>query len=323
MTSARIGAGGGDKLGRSQREVPVETGAEVVPELVDLGGGLPPESCRGVGTRVNRQEHHEEGTAVRKNYQNKKIDTNQPAVPETVSVALTELAGEVHEGLLALAVGAGLQVLAAMMEADVTAVCGPKGRHDPARTATRHGYGAGSVTLGGRRVPVTRPRMRALDGSGELAVPAYELFSDTEVLGRMAMERMLAGLSTRRYRVGLEPVGARTEQAATATSKSAVSRRFVATTETALAQLLAADLSPLDVVALMIDGVHFGEHCCVVALGIDIDGIKPRDRQMPAAQTEKCPRSPAPEAAFGGGQTDARGLPRPDRAGRPKPSWRR
>jgi transposase-like protein len=211
---------------------------------------------------------------VRKDYQNKKIDTSQPAVPETVSVALTELAGEVREGLLALAVGAGLQVMAAMMEADVSGVCGPKGRHDPARTATRHGYGAGSVTLGGRRVPVTRPRMRALDGSGELAVPAYELFSDTEILGRMAMERMLAGLSTRRYRVGLEPVGACTEQVATATSKSAVSRRFVAATETALATLLGADLSSLDLVALMVDGVHFGEHCCVVALGIDIDGVK-------------------------------------------------
>jgi putative transposase len=133
-------------------------------------------------------------------------------VSETVSVALTELAGEVREGLLALAVGTGLQVMAAMMEVDVSGVCGRKGRHDPARTATRHGYGTGSVTLRGRRVPVTRPKMRALDGSGELAVPAYALFSDTEILGRMAMERMLAGLSTRRYRVGLEPVGARTER---------------------------------------------------------------------------------------------------------------
>jgi len=74
--------------------------------------------------------------------------------------------------------------------------------------------------------------------------------------------------------VGLEPVGARIEQAATATSKSAVSRRFVAATETALAELLAADLSGLDLVALMVDGVHFGEHCCVVALGIDIEGVK-------------------------------------------------
>src|SRR5665811_444134 len=83
-----------------------------------------------------------------------------------------------------------------------------------------------------------------------------------------------AGLSTRRYPVGLEPVGHRVEQTGRSTSKSAVSRRFVAATETALADLLAADLSELDLVALMIDGVHFGEHLCVVALGIGIDGVK-------------------------------------------------
>ena len=103
-----------------------------------------------------------------KNYQNQEIDTSRPAVPETVSVALAELAGDVREGLLALAVGTGLQVLAAIMEADVAAVCGPKGRHDPERAAVRHGRGPGSVTLGGRRIPVERPRMRAIDGSGEL-----------------------------------------------------------------------------------------------------------------------------------------------------------
>jgi putative transposase len=211
---------------------------------------------------------------VAKNYQRDKCGTSAPGVPERVSVALGELVGEVREGLLALAVGTGLQVLTAMMEADVTAVCGPKGRHDPARTATRHGHAAGSVSLGGRRVAVQRPRMRASDGSGELAVPTYDLFSQTEMLGRMAMERMLAGLSTRRYPVGLEPVGARVEQAALSTSKSSVSRRFVAATETALAELLAADVSGLDLVALMVDGVRFGEHCCVVALGIDIDGTK-------------------------------------------------
>jgi hypothetical protein len=135
---------------------------------------------------------------VANNYQKDKCEKSAPAVPERVSVALGELIGEVREGLLALAVGAGLQVLTAMMEADVIAVCGPKGRHDPARRATRHGHEAGSVSLGGRRVTVRRPRMRASDGSGELAVPIYELFTGTEVLGRMAMERMLAGLSTRR-----------------------------------------------------------------------------------------------------------------------------
>ncbi len=80
---------------------------------------------------------------------------------------------------------------------------------------------------------MTRPRMRAADGTGELPVAAYELFSQTEVLGRMAMQRMLAGLSTRCYPTGLEPVGERVERSARSTSKSAVSRRFVAATENA------------------------------------------------------------------------------------------
>jgi putative transposase len=209
-----------------------------------------------------------------KNYQKNASSATTPVLPEAVSIAMAELAGDVQEGLLALAVGTGLQVMAAMMNADVEAACGPKGKHDLARSAVRHGTGDGSVTLGGRRVPVTRPRMRATDGCGELPVASYELFSQTEVLGRMAMQRMLAGLSTRSYPAGLEPVGERVERTARSTSKSAVSRRFVAATETALAELLAAPLDGLDLVALMIDGVHFGEHLCVVALGIGIDGTK-------------------------------------------------
>jgi len=214
---------------------------------------------------------------VSKTYQSKKIDTPgalEVTVPEHVMVVMAEVAADLREGLLALAVGTGLQVMNAMMDADVTALAGPKGKHNPERVAVRHGTEGGSVSLGGRRVPVERPRVRAADGSGELAVPAYELFSSTELLGRLAMEKMLAGLSTRRYPVGLEPVGEQVSQTATSTSKSAVSRKFVARTQTALAELLAADLSGLDLVALMIDGVHFAETCCVVALGIDIQGGK-------------------------------------------------
>jgi putative transposase len=215
---------------------------------------------------------------VRKTYQNSKIDTPDAlelTVPEHVNVVMAEVAAEMREGLLALAVGAGLQVMTALMENDVSAVAGPKGKHNVERVAVRHGHDRGSVTLGGRRVPVQRPRVRAADGSGELPVPAYELFSSTEVLGRLAMEKMLAGLSSRRYGpVGLEPVGEQVTATASSTSKSAVSRKFVAQTETALAELLSADLSGLDLVALMIDGVHFADTCCVVALGIDLQGNK-------------------------------------------------
>ena len=196
------------------------------------------------------------------------------AVPEQVIVSMAEIAEPAKEGLLALAVSTGLQVMTAMFDEDVARLCGPGGKHNPDRAGYRHGTEAGSVTLGGRRVPVTRPRVRAAEGTGELHLPSYDLFSGTEVLGRLAMERMLAGLSSRRYGRGLEPAGQQVEQAASATSKSAVSRRFVAATETALAELMGRRLDGLDLAAFMVDGVHFGEHTCVVALGIGIDGVK-------------------------------------------------
>jgi hypothetical protein len=130
------------------------------------------------------------------------------------------------------------------------------------------------VTLGGRRVRVRRPRVRSADGTGEVAVPAYQAFASTELLGQLALERMLAKLSCRRYPAGLEPVGIDVERTAAGTSKSAVSRRFVARTEHALAELLTADLTGLELVALMIDGIRVADHCCVVALGMTIDGTK-------------------------------------------------
>jgi putative transposase len=195
-------------------------------------------------------------------------------LPERVTVAVAELAGAAREGLLALAVGTGLQVLQVMLAEDVARLVGPRGRHNPDRAAVRHGSEPGQVTLGGRRVRVRRPRVRSADGTGEVAVPTYQAFASTELLGQLALERMLAKLSCRRYPAGLEPVGTDVERVAAGTSKSAVSRRFVARTEHALAELLAQDLTGLDLVALMVDGIRVADHCCVVALGITIDGTK-------------------------------------------------
>lgn len=161
-----------------------------------------------------------------------------------------------------------------MFAEDVERLCGPKGKHNETRQGYRHGIQAGSVALGGRRLTVERPRVRSVGAGGEFPLPSYELFSSTEVLRRLAMERMLAGLSTRRYQAGAEPLGEKVSRAAVGTSHAAISRRFVAATETALAELLARPLHELDLVALMIDGVHYAESCCVVALGIDITGVK-------------------------------------------------
>jgi putative transposase len=120
-----------------------------------------------------------------------------------------------------------------------------------------------------------------------VTVPTDQAFASAELLGHLALERMLAKLSCRRYPAGLEPVGTGGMSTASGTSKSAISRRFVARTEHALAELLAQDLSGLDLVALMIDGIRVAEHCCVVALGITLDGTK-----VPLALVEGPPRTP-------------------------------
>jgi putative transposase len=195
-------------------------------------------------------------------------------LPDTVTLAIADLAGELHEGLLAFVVGAGLKALDVLLEDDATALAGPKGRHDPNRGAVRHGTDDGLVTLGGRQLVIRRPRLRSADKSAEVALPVYRWASSTELLGRETLARMMANLSTRHYRVGLEPMGHDVEARSRSTSKSAVSRRFVAMTESALGELMSADLSELDLVAIMVDGTNFGDHLCVVALGIAIDGTK-------------------------------------------------
>src|SRR6478672_4790033 len=129
-----------------------------------------------------------------------------PDLPEGIRLAMTDIAGAAREGLLAMSVAAGLAVMAAMFEAEMTEACGPKGKHDGKRAAVRHGSGRGSVTLGGRRVAVGRPRARTLDGH-EVPLTSYEHFAGDDMLTRVVMERMLAGVATRRHARTAEPVG--------------------------------------------------------------------------------------------------------------------
>ncbi len=100
-------------------------------------------------------------------------DAKFDALPERVQEALGELAGAAKEGLLALSVGVGLGVLLEIMEAEVDEVVGLKGKHNPDRQPVRHGHEGDEVTLGGRRVPVGRPRARVADGSGEVELVTY------------------------------------------------------------------------------------------------------------------------------------------------------
>ncbi len=196
-----------------------------------------------------------------------------PELSDELRLALTDVVGAAREGLLAMSVGLGLRVFAEMMEDELAVRVGAKHAKMPSRAASRHGTAPGSVVLGGRRVRVERPRARTGDGA-EVVLGTYTTFASDDLLSSVVMERMLAGLATRRHRAANEPVGAAVESSAQSTSKSAVSRRFVAKTKKALEALMARDLGELDVAVLMIDGEHFAEHCCVVALAITHDGTK-------------------------------------------------
>jgi putative transposase len=159
-------------------------------------------------------------------------------LPEHVQLSLAGIAGQAKEGLLALAVDTGLAVLHETMEWEVDRIAGPKGRHDRERTAQRHGHTPGEVALGGRRVPISRPRARTAEVTAEIGLDRDQEFASRDLLGGLVLERMLAGVSTRRSRRVDDPVGEDVRETARSTSKSAVSRAFVAKTRTALAELL-------------------------------------------------------------------------------------
>ena len=202
------------------------------------------------------------------------VTRTEHPLPARVQEALGELVGAAQEGLMALSVGVGLGVLAELMEQEVTEVVGEKGRHDPERSAVRHGQEAGEVTLGGRRVGVERPRVRATDGSGEVGLAVYRHFADRDLLSRVVLERMLAGVSCRRYGRTQEPVGAEVEVGARSVSKSAISRTFIERTREALGELMARRLDDVRLAVLMLDGIELKGRTCVVALGITSDGVK-------------------------------------------------
>jgi putative transposase len=183
---------------------------------------------------------------------------------------LVDLLVDTKTELLELALRSGLKVFTTMLEDDRTAICGPRYVHEPERPASRAGTTRSEVVLGGRKVVIQRPRVRT--AAGEIALPTFEAMAATDPLDRRVVEQMLVGVATRQYARSLEPLGP--EMTSRGTSKSTVSRRFVARTTAQLAAWQSAPLDALDLVALLIDGVHLGDHCLIVALGIAADGQK-------------------------------------------------
>ena len=173
--------------------------------------------------------------------------------------------------LLDTVITAGSLQAIRMLHEEQELLCGPRHSQSKDRQAYRHGTSAGSLVMGGRRVTLPRPRVRSVDGR-ERALPTWEQWSDEDPLKERAMEQMLLGVSTRGYARSLEPLP--TPLPERGKSRSAVSRRFVEGTEKRLSELTQRDLSSLKLAVLMIDGIHFGDHVVLAALGIDEAGQK-------------------------------------------------
>jgi putative transposase len=192
-------------------------------------------------------------------------------LPLEATVAMADVAAAMREGLLAFSTAAGLVVMQQMLTEELAAVVGPKhAKVGAGRVGNWHGTTTGQVVLGSQKVTVSRPRGRYVDG-GEVELATWDTFASEDLLRQVVVERMLAGVATRRHVDVSEPVGSMETKA---TSKSAVSRRFKAATEQALGELLARDLSALKTAVLMIDGLNVAGQMITIALIITADGTK-------------------------------------------------
>jgi transposase-like protein len=194
-------------------------------------------------------------------------------LPLEATVALGDLASAVKDGLLGFCADVGLMVMCQVMEDELTRRIGPKHARVPGRTANWHGTTTGAVALGGRLLSVERPRGRTTDGH-EVELDSWAVFSSKDLLDQLTAERVLAGVATRRHADVSEPLTAAIDDQAKGTGRSSVSRRWKRATEAALAELMARDLSGLEVAALMVDGIDVAGQCCVAALVITADGTK-------------------------------------------------
>lgn len=204
------------------------------------------------------------------------VDLNHPELTERLAgIAAGQLEvfqAKMRDGLLAASVAVGLGVLCEFLAAEVTEKAGPKGRHNPNRVVSRHGSEPATVPLGGRRVPVDKPRLRAADGSGEIRLDTWDAVQAVDLLSEHMVAAALAGVSTRNYQhTALEQIG---DVAARSTRKSTVSARFVAATRARLDELRNRDLSDRRWLVVYIDGFEFAGQVMVGALGVDADGNK-------------------------------------------------
>jgi putative transposase len=198
------------------------------------------------------------------------VDLPKPTTVQ-ISLPLLQAFENIENSFFALCINAGQQVLGAMMEQDREELCGPRWKRDPDRSAGRAGTTKSEITLGGRRIPIPRPRVRSQAGK-EVELPSFTFAANRDPLDRHALNAVACGISSRKYARSLEPLPEEIEDRST--SKSSVSRRYVALTTKQMTSWLTTPVGDRHFPIVMIDGIHLGDHLVLIALGIDFEGKK-------------------------------------------------
>ena len=196
-------------------------------------------------------------------------------LPKTMAVEIPlPLLGafaNIEKSFFELCIDSGQQVLQAMMEQDREDLCGPRWKRDPDRSAGRGGTTKSEVTLGGRRIAIKRPRVRSKEGE-EVEPPSFAFAADRDPLDHHTLNAVACGISSRKYARSLDSLPEEIEDRST--SKSSVSRRYVAMTTKQMTSWLTTPLGDHHFPIIMIDGIHMGDHLVLIALGIDFEGKK-------------------------------------------------
>src|SRR5271156_2761496 len=189
-----------------------------------------------------------------------------PAVQMVLPMA--EMVGWLRQGVGELIRQAGLQLMDLMMQEEVRELVGERSQRQAERTASRWGNERGYCVVMGQKVPIQRPRVRTTDAK-EMRLGSYEMFHRGEPLTETVWEKLMLGLSTRKYDQAI-----RQFTAAYGLEKSAISEHFIEASREKLQRMMERRLDKTRFCALLIDATPFAGQQMVAALGIGEDGRK-------------------------------------------------
>lgn len=215
--------------------------------------------------RQRQTSRKQSGRKIRRIEQQALAATQQLPLPLSVEELLVEAERSLHS----FSVEIGLRMAQLLLEDEVTQRCGPRYQRTATRQQTRYGHQPGYVTLSGQKLPIRKPRVRRAGGGAEVELARYALFQRDDTLPQASLQRLVNGVSCRRYEAVADLA-----REGFAVQKSSVSRGFVRASAAEVQKLAERRFDDESFVAIFIDGVAYAGEMMLVALGITASGDK-------------------------------------------------